>query len=131
MSLFTRYVYVLRAVLLLAVLNSVLWNLFSTETQNMVTVVLFNTVRVALAFWAGWLIVAKHIGKLWGAAFGGALIQFVDHAIVSGAFFLGSGEIQSYTGILISYVMFVWIPMFAGWIGGFARLKLFSFNSYP
>ncbi len=130
MSKVTLYLQVLRVVLLLAALNSVLWHFLSEVSPSMVVVeVLFNTLRVALGLWAGWLIVARRVGKLWEAAFGGALVLLVDHPIITGTFFLSSGEIQAFAGVLISCVMFVWVAMFVGWLGGFVRLKTFGLTS--
>ena len=119
-----RYLLGLKIVLLLAALNSALWLVLSHFIPDLITNILLNIARTALVLWAGWLVVVERIGGLWGAALAGALVLFVDHPVVGGGYFLVTGEPQAFAGVLISYVMFVWVAMLVGWLGGMAGTKL-------
>jgi hypothetical protein len=115
-----RYLLVLKFVLIVAALNSVVSHLLSSFVPETINTVLFNLVRVSLFIWAGWLVVATRLGGLWGAALGGALVLVIDHPVVTGGFFLVSGEFSAFLGVLISFVMFVWVAMLLGLAGGLA-----------
>jgi hypothetical protein len=123
-DLMKRYILGLKVVLLLAALNSVLWLVLPHFIPDLITNILLNIARTGLVLWAGWLVVTERIGGLWGAALGGALVLLVDHPIVGGGYFLLTGEREAFVGVLISYVMFVWVTMLFGWLGGFAGAKL-------
>ena len=118
-----RYFLELKVVLLLAALNSGFWLSLSHVMPELVTNIIFNAVRTALVFWAGWHVIATLTGGLWGAALAGALVLLVDHPIVTGAYFLVSGEPMAFGGVLISFFMFVWVAMLIGWLGGLACSK--------
>ena len=115
-----HYLLALKIVLLLAALNSVASHVLSFLVPETLNTILFNSIRVLLALWAGWLVLAERVGSLWGAALGGALVLFVDHPVVSGGLFLLSGEFGAFLGVLISFVMFVWVAMLFGGFGGLA-----------
>ena len=119
-----RYLLGLKIVFLLAALNSALWLVLPHFVPDLITNILLNIGRTALVLWAGWLVVTERIGGLWGAALAGALVLLVDHPIVGGGYFLLTGESQAFVGVLISYVMFVWVAMLVGWLGGIAGTKL-------
>lgn len=124
-----RYILGLKVVLLLTALNSVLWLVLPHVIPDLVTNILLNSARTGLIVWAGWLVVSEGIGGLWGAALAGALVLLVDHPIVGGGYFLLSGEPEAFVGVLISYVMFVWVAMLFGWLGGFGATKLARANA--
>ena len=115
-----RYLVTLKVVLILAALNSVVSHLLSGFVPETINTVIFNLVRVALAIWAGWVVIAARLGGFWGAALGGALVLVVDHPVVTGGFYLVSGEFSAFLGVLISFVMFFWVAMLLGLAGGLA-----------
>lgn len=90
--------------------------MFSDTTAN----TLFNTVRAILVLACGWLVVSRKVGGLLAAAYAGALVIFVDHVLIKGFAFLLERELQAFAGVLISYVMFIWVEMAVGLLGGFA-----------
>ena len=82
--------------------------------------VAFNFARICILVFAVWLLVRGGITNLWSISLAGFLLFFVDHLVVKGGSFLISGEIMAFFGVLISFVMFVAIPMaitaFSGYI---------------
>lgn len=116
-----RYLLALKVVLILAALNSVVSHLLSGFVPETINTVILNLVRVALAIWAGWVVIDARLGGLWGAAVGGALVFVVDHPVVTGGFFMVSGEFSAFLGVLISFLMFVWVAMLLGLAGGLAN----------
>jgi hypothetical protein len=123
-----RYILGLKVVLLLAALNSALWLVLPHIIPDLVSNIMLNVVRAVLVLWAGWLVITERIGGLWGAALAGALVFLVDHPVVAGGYFLLSGEPEAFVGVLISFVMFVWVALLVGWLGGLARTKLARAN---
>jgi len=87
--------------------------------------VLFNAARLALCVWAGWLVASLHTtSSLWASAWAGALLDVISHVVIKGGYFLLLGEYTAVAGVLISFVMFLWVPMAAAAAGGsFARSK--------
>jgi hypothetical protein len=91
-------------------------------------VITFNLVRLVLAAWAGWRVTSRGIGGLTQAAAAGAVLLFVDHVIIRGGSFLVAQIIappwvdnkgfQAFGGVLVSYVIFVWIPVVFSIAGG-------------
>jgi hypothetical protein len=91
-------------------------------------VITFNLVRLLLAAWAGWRVTSRRIGGLTQAAAAGAVLLFVDHVIIRGGSFLVAQMVapgwvdnkgfQGFGGVLVSYVMFVWIPVVFSIAGG-------------
>jgi hypothetical protein len=123
-----RYILGLKVVLLLAALNSALWLVLPHAMPDLLSNIILNVVRAALVLWAGWLVITERISGLWGAALAGGLVFFVDHPVVTGGYFLISGELEAFVGVLISFVMFVWVALLVGWLGGLARTKLARAN---
>lgn len=115
-----QYLASLKLVLFLAALNSAFWHFmpaFLSDTSTS-SAILLNVIRGVLAFWAGWVVIARNISGLWGAAGGGAMVLFIDHPIITGTLFLASNEFLAFIGVLISFVMFVWVAMLFGVLGG-------------
>ncbi len=91
-------------------------------------VILFNFVRLLLAAWAGSRVTSYAVGGLKAAAAAGAVLLFVDHVLIRGGFFVfaqlfapewvDNKGVQGFGGVLISYVMFVWIPVAVSTVGG-------------
>lgn len=90
--------------------------------------ILFNLVRLVLAAWAGWRVTRYAVAGLKTAAAAGAVLLFVDHVLIRGGSFVvaqllvpewvDNKGFQGFAGVLVSYVMFVWIPVAASTVGG-------------
>lgn len=119
-----RYFLGLKIVLLLAALNSALWLILSDAMPQLASDIMLNVCRILLVLWAGFLVSTQRIGGLWGAAFAGALVLLVDHPVITGGYFLITGENDAFLGVLVSFAIFVWIALFVGWLGGLAGAKL-------
>ena len=98
-------------------------------------VILYNFVRLLLAAWAGWRVTSYAVGGLMTAAAAGAVLLFVDHVLIRGGSFVfaqlfapewvDNRGFQGFGGVLVSYVMFVWIPVAFSTVGGmFGRRSL-------
>ena len=75
-------------------------------------------VRLALASYAGYLVARSGEFGLFGAAVGGAALMFAEHVLVGGVYFLATDELAAAGGIVISYLMFFWVAMLVGLLGG-------------
>ncbi|MEJ2405982.1 MAG: hypothetical protein P8171_17110 [Candidatus Thiodiazotropha sp.] len=128
MGKYYSYISAVKFVLLLAALNSVLWHLAQAFFPSAANEILYNIIRVAIEFFAGWLVIRKNVGNLLGAGFAGVLVSFIDHPVITGTVFIASSEFQAFIGVLISFAMFVWVAMIVGVLGGFARKKLSGRN---
>lgn len=111
-------VYLVRIPLVLAVL----WAIAGLASSSVVTNApvldgLFFAVRIALVAAAGYL-AAKGSFGMWGAAFAGAIVMFADHVLVKGIAFIASNEFTAAGGVLVSFVMFSWVAMLVGALGG-------------
>lgn len=122
-----RYPTGLTFIWLLVALHSALWLVLSHTVPDFGSDAVFNGVRVILILCAGWLVISKHIGGLWGSALSGGMALFIDHVVVTGGFFLLTGEREAFVGVLFSYLIFVCIAMFIGWLGGLVA-KQFARN---
>jgi len=104
--------------------------------------IVFNAVRIAIAFSGGWLIVSAAHKSLWTAAAVGPLVLIIDHVLLKGGFFVladylwpeaaqGQGLLAA-GGVLISFVMFLPIAVLCSWVGGFtARRKEQHVEAHP
>lgn len=75
-------------------------------------------VRAVIAATAGYFATRGARFGLLAAAIAGALVMLVDHVVVKGGVFLLQGEFRAAAGVVISYIMFVWIAMVLGLVGG-------------
>ncbi|MGE5174569.1 MAG: hypothetical protein ACM3MD_12155, partial [Betaproteobacteria bacterium] len=116
---------VLRRPIFLVIINFFLVNtLFSLLPYNIGNIA-YNIGRIAIVFYAGWLIVMKNVGGKWQSALAGVVIYFVDHVFVKGGIFLlnylfkpeGMG-LAAFGGVIVSFVMFIPLSMIIGMIGG-------------
>jgi hypothetical protein len=80
--------------------------------------VVWLSVRVVLVAWAGYLVTRRGNFGLLSAAGAGAVMNFADHVIVKGGYFVLVGEFMAAGGVLISYVMFVWVAIAVALLGG-------------
>ena len=113
--------------IILAVLNVVAQYLYAF-LPHPIGIIIFNVVRLILSFWAGWLIVSHQVGGLWQAGIAGAVLFILDHIILRGGMFLvliivGKLSLKfglmSFGGVIISFLMLVWIPFLIAVIGGY------------
>ena len=75
-------------------------------------------VRVIIVAVAGFLATFRRKFGLVGAAAAGAIVNFAEHVLVKGGWFLLTGETAAAGGVAISYVMFVWAALLIGAFGG-------------
>jgi hypothetical protein len=115
-----RYLFPLRIVLVLAVVNAILSISLSKFLPETAINILYNGIRVVLVLSAGWLVVTHRVGGLWGAALAGAIVILVDHLVIKGGYFLLTGELMAAAGVVVSYVLFVWVEMLVALVGGLA-----------
>ena len=116
----SSYLHTLRLPVLFAALNMLGSSWVNGALGEPIDSALFNIVRFCLFFLSGWLVISRKVGGLPAAALAGAILLFVDHVVVKGGKFLLEFEIQAFLGVLVSYVMFIWIALVIGFIGGFA-----------
>ena len=99
----------------------------------------YNIGRVAIIFYAGWLVINRNLGGKWHAASVGILIYFIDHVVLKGGIFLlnyvfkpdGLG-IAAFSGVIVSFIMFIPLAMLIGMLGGmYARSKQEKISNGP
>jgi len=85
----------------------------------------YNIGRIIIISYAGWLIVRKNIGGIWQSALAGTFIYFIDHVVLKGGMFLVNWLINprglgltAFSGVIISFVLFVPIAMIIASLGG-------------
>lgn len=108
--------------LCVVVLNVIVFSLWNSPT------ILMDLIRIGAAFWGGWSIIKHNAGNLLSAALAGPLLLFVDHVLLRGGYFLlchlfnpAKFEYQglmAFGGVIVSYVMFFWIPLLIAYLGG-------------
>ncbi len=87
----------------------------------------YNIIRVAIIFYAGWLVVRKNLGGIWHSALAGILVYFTDHVVLKGGIFIlnyifkpeGLGLV-AFSGVVVSFVLFIPLAMAIGALGGLA-----------
>ena len=90
---------------------------FSVTANSPVLDGFFAAVHILFFAAAGYLAVKGSFG-LWGAALAGATVMFAEHVLVKGIAFLAEKEFMAAGGVLLSFVMFSWVAMLAGALGG-------------
>ncbi len=122
-----RFFVVMRLPIFLVVVNFFFVNtLFAFLPYNLGNIS-YNIIRIAIIFYAGWLVVRKDLGRTWHAALAGVLIYFIDHVVCKGGVFLlnylfkpnGLG-LAAFSGVLVSFLMFIPLAMIVGALGGLA-----------
>lgn len=126
-----RHLAVLRRPVFLVVVNFFLVNtLFSLLPFSLGNIV-YNTGRVSIMLYAGWLIANMRVGGVWQSGLAGVFIYFVDHVCVKGGVFLlnylfktESPGLAAFGGVLASFILFIPLAMLIGSVGGFlARVR--------
>jgi len=117
-----QYLRAIRWPVVVALINALLGSLLYNWLPTPYDEVAFNIVRALIYGWGGWLLVRAGFDSLWWAATAGFVLNFVDHPIAKGGLFLARGERMAFYGVMLSFVMFVAIPMLVAVMGGyFAR----------
>lgn len=122
-----RFFAVMRLPIFLVVVNYFFVNTLFAFLPYSLGNISYNIFRIAIIFYAGWLVVRKDIGRTWHAALAGILIYFVDHVVCKGGVFLlnyffkpdGLG-LAAFSGVLVSFIMFIPLAMIVGALGGLA-----------
>jgi hypothetical protein len=122
-----RFFAVIRQPLFFIVINFFLVNtLFSLLPYDLGDIV-YTTGRIAIIFYAGWLVIRRNIGGLWQSALVGMAMYFVDHVALKGGVFLlnyifnpGGMGLAAFGSVIFSFIMFIPLAMLVGATGGLA-----------
>ncbi len=122
-----RFFKAMRLPIFLVVVNYFFVNTLLAFLPYNIGSISYNIFRIAIIFYAGWLVVRKDLGRTWHAALAGILIYFIDHVVCKGSVFLlnylfkpeGLG-LAAFSGVLVSFIMFVPLAMIIGALGGLA-----------
>ncbi len=122
-----RFLAVMRLPIFLVVVNYFFVNTLFAFLPYSLGNISYNIFRIAIIFYAGWLVVRKDLGRTWHAALAGILIYFVDHVVCKGSVFLlnyffkpdGLG-LAAFSGVLVSFIVFIPLAMIVGAVGGLA-----------
>ena len=124
---------VLKAPFACAAANFLVLPLLTGFLGSATQLLLFNTLRLAIMGWAGWLVVRNGSG-LWAASLAGVLIMLLDHVVLKGGSFLAMHfadpasmndmGLMAFGGVVVSFVMFSPVAAISGVLGGIvARAK--------
>lgn len=102
--------------LILIAIISVLFQILETQKD---AEIIFNVLRVSFFVWAGWLAFSYKPTSLLWCALAGALMFLLSHVIIAGGFFLIQSEFKAFLGVILSYILFVTIPILLALTGGF------------
>ncbi len=103
-----RYIWVLRWPIVLTFVNSSLGGIVFDWPMGDVA---FNLTRLAILIYAASLLIAGGFTSLWVASLAGLLLFFIDHPVIRGGSFLIAGERKAFYGVLLSFALFVAVPM--------------------
>ncbi len=125
-----KFLAVIRRPVFFVVINFFLVNTLFSLLPNNIGNIVYNIGRIALIFYAGWIVVARKAGGRWPAAAAGVVVYFVDHVVIKGGIFLlnyafkpdGAG-LAAFGGVVASFVMFLPLSMLIGMLGGIAALS--------
>jgi len=123
-----QYLKTIKVPMILAIVNVFPGNLLYSLLPGSIGLVVYNLFRFANVFYAGWLVSKKNAGGLWLAALTGPLLFLIDHLLLKGGYFI-IAQIQkpsavdnqgylAFTGVIVSFVMFVPLLLFVGFLGG-------------
>jgi hypothetical protein len=80
--------------------------------------IIFNAVRIGAWCYAGWLVVAIGGRGIWKASLAGLVLFFIDHPVMTGGAFAFTTEWMALGGVLVSFLMFLFVPMSFAALGG-------------
>ncbi len=125
-----KFLAVIRRPVFFVVINFFLVNTLFSLLPHGIGDIVYNVGRIAIIFYAGWLVTARKAGGRWHSALAGVIIYFVDHVVIKGGLFLlnylfkpeGAG-LAAFGGVLASFIMFLPLSMLIGMLGGLAALS--------
>ena len=125
-----KYLEVIRGPIFFIIINFFLVNSLFSLLPDKVGDVVYNIGRIVIIFYAGWLVVRRSIGGTWQSALAGAALYFLDHVVLKGGMFLLNWLIKpqglgltAFSGVLISFVLFVPLAMIIAALGGVAARR--------
>lgn len=120
-----KYLAVIRRPIFYIVINFFLVNTLFSLLPGKFGEVVYNICRIAIIFYAGWLVVRKNSGGAWQSALAGTAIYFIDHVVLKGGIFLLNWLIRpqglglaAFSGVIISFIMFIPLAMIIAALGG-------------
>ena len=130
-----QYLNTIKIPIIFAIVNVFPGNyLYSLLPGSQIGLGIYNLFRFANIFYAGWLITKNTSGGLWQAALSGPLLLLIDHVLLKGGYFIiaqilipsssDSNGILAFTGVIVSYIMFVPLVMFVGFFGGLVSRRI-------
>lgn len=125
-----KFIAVMRRPIFFVVINFFLVNTIFSLLPNDIGNIVYNLGRIALIFYAGWLVAGKKVGGKWHSALAGMVVYFVDHVVIKGGIFLvnylfkpeGMG-LAAFGGVVASFIMFIPLSMLIGMLGGLVALS--------
>jgi hypothetical protein len=140
--LMKQYLNIIKIPITLAIANVFPGNLLYSFLPASIGLSVYNLLRFANIFFAGWLITKNNAGGLWRAALAGPLLFFIDHVVLKGGYFIvaqilhplsgDSNGFLAFGGVIVSYIMFIPLILFVGFLGGwFSRRKLLRQKNDP
>lgn len=134
-----QYLYTIRFPIIAALVNSLIYQFTWPTTGGLVV---FSTIRILIAIWAGYAIVKSKVGAVAIASFAGPILLFFDHVFIGGTLgvithdfsqlpanvlagspFENQPRLAYFLGVLLSFLMFFPVAMAVAAGGGLlARL---------
>jgi len=120
-----KHLEVIKGPIFLIIINFFLVNSLFSLLPDKLGDYAYNIGRIAIIFYAGWLVVRRNIGGIWQSALAGTFIYFIDHVVLKGGMFLinwlinprGLG-LTAFSGVVISFILFIPIAMVIASLGG-------------
>ena len=131
-----NYFFEIRWAIALILLNYLVMEAAATWLTEDKIDLLFTIGRGLVCIYAGWLVISNSVGGLWKASLTGALLLFIDHVFLKGGTYLWAyffspatfpfDGLMAFGGVVISYFVFVWVPMALACLGGIAARTYFK-----
>jgi hypothetical protein len=128
-----QYLNTIKIPIILAVANVFPGNLLYSLLPDSIGLGVYNLFRFGNVFFAGWLITKNNARGLWQAALSGPLLFLIDHVLLKGGYFIfaqilnpSSGDSNGFLafgGVIVSYIMFIPLILFVGFLGGWLSLR--------
>lgn len=128
-----QYLNTIKVPIIIALLNVFPGNWLYSFLPGSIELGIFNIIRIANVFYAGWLITKNNVGGLLQAALSGPLLFLIDHILLKGGYFIiaqilnqssadGKGFL-AFGGVIVSYIMFLPLLLLVGFLGGWISRK--------
>jgi len=85
---------------------------------------LFNLAGYVVYAWAGWQVISSGQGGLLAAALAGVLLFFTWHLLFTGAWLMLQGQVDMGNRLMITIILFSFVPALTGLAGGLAARYL-------